>query len=178
MRKFWLIVKREYITRVKTKGFVIGTLIVPLIGIGFTLLIVFLVGHQSRQSVRLAIVDNAGGIAPPVARSLDKKLPDGKPQFTIAETIERPGSPVEVQEDLRAKINSGALDAYLVIPSDLSKSVELHTKNPGNFALLEPLSSAVNQAMVEARLSARGIHVDDVQEIFRGADLQVIKVSK
>ena len=27
MHKLWLIIKREYITRVKTKGFVIGTLI-------------------------------------------------------------------------------------------------------------------------------------------------------
>jgi ABC-2 type transport system permease protein len=40
MHKLWLIIKREYITRVKTKGFVIGTLIVPLVGIGFTLFIV------------------------------------------------------------------------------------------------------------------------------------------
>ncbi len=76
MRKIWLIIKREYVTRVKTKGFVIGTLIVPLIGIGFTFLIVFLVGHQSNQGLRLAIVDNAGGLAPSVVGSLDQKLPE------------------------------------------------------------------------------------------------------
>jgi len=74
MRKIWLIIKREYVTRVKTKGFVIGTLIVPLLGIGFTALIVFLVGHQSNQALRFAIVDNAGGMAPSVVGSLDAKL--------------------------------------------------------------------------------------------------------
>ncbi len=178
MHKTWLIIKREYITRVKTKGFVIGTVIVPLIGIGFTLLIVFLVTHQSRHSLRLAIVDNAGGIASSVAGGLQSKMPDGKPQFNILESIDRPASLTAVQDDLRAKINSNALDAYLVIPSDLSKSVELHTKNPGNFSLLGPLSTAVNQAVVEARLSARGIHVDNVRELVRSADLQVIKVGK
>jgi ABC-2 type transport system permease protein len=178
MRKLRLIVKREYISRVKTKGFVIGTLIVPLLGIGFTLLIVFLVGHQSSQSVRLAIVDNAGGIAPSVARGLDKKLPDGRPQFAISETIERPASADAAQDGLRAKINSGALDAYLVIPSDLSQSVELHTKNPGNFSLLEPLSVSVNQAVIEARLNALGVHVDNLRDVVRGANLKIIKVSK
>lgn len=178
MHKTWLIIKREYITRVKTKGFVIGTVIVPLIGIGFTLLIVFLVTHQSRHSLRLAIVDNAGGIASSVAGGLQSKMPDGKPQFNILESIDRPASLTAVQDDLRAKINSNALDAYLVIPSDLSKSVELHTKNPGNFSLLGPLSTAVNQAVVEARLSARGVHVDNVRELVRSADLQVIKVGK
>jgi ABC-2 type transport system permease protein len=178
MHKTWLIIKREYVTRVKTKGFVIGTLIVPLLGIGFTLLIVFLVTHQSRQALRLDILDNAGGIAPSVAGGLQSKMPDGNPQFNVLETIDRPASSATVQDDLRAKINSGALDAYLVIPGDLSQSVELHTKNPGTFSLLGPLSAALNQAVVEARLNARGIHVDNVRELVRGADLRIIKVSK
>jgi ABC-type Na+ efflux pump permease subunit len=30
MRKLWLIIKREYVTRVRTKGFVIATVGVPL----------------------------------------------------------------------------------------------------------------------------------------------------
>jgi ABC-2 type transport system permease protein len=178
MRKIWLIIKREYVTRVKTKGFVIGTLIVPLIGIGFTSLIVFLVSHQSNQGLRLAIVDNAGTLAPSVVASLDTKLPSGQPMYVITETIDRPASPSDVQKGLRARIISGALDAYLLIPRDLDKSAELHTKNPGAYAQFGPLTAALNQAVVEARLNARGIHVDDVREIVRGEDLQVIKVSK
>jgi ABC-2 type transport system permease protein len=178
MRKIWLIIKREYVTRVKTKGFVIGTVIVPLIGVGFTALIVFLVGHQSSQSVRLSIVDDAGGVAPSITRNLDAKLPNGQPQFTIMETIDRPASLSAVQDDLRAKINSGALDAYLLIPSDLGTSIELHTKNSGNFSSLGPLTAAVNQSVIEARLRARGIQVENVREIVRVADLQIIKVTK
>ncbi|HXO45469.1 MAG TPA: ABC transporter permease [Candidatus Cybelea sp.] len=178
MRKIWLIIKREYVTRVKTKGFVIGTLIVPLLGIGFTALIIFLVGHQSNQSLRFAIVDNAGGIAPTVVGSLDTKLASGQPMFVVTETIDRPASPGAVQDELRAKVISGALDAYLLIPKDLSQPTELHTKNPGNYALFGPLNAALNQALVEVRLNARGIHVDDVRDIVRGADLQIIKVSK
>ncbi len=178
MRKIWLIVKREYITRVKTKGFVIGTLIVPLMGIFSVALVAFLVRHSEDQNVRMVIVDNAGGLAASTARSLNGAIANGKPEFTISESIERPASPDAVQQGLRARINSGALDAYLVIPGDLSQPFELHTRNPGNFALLGPLTAAVNQALIEARLRARGIHVDDVSEIARGADLQVIKVTQ
>ncbi|MGA3294694.1 MAG: ABC transporter permease [Candidatus Acidiferrales bacterium] len=178
MRKIWLIVKREYLTRVKTKGFVIGTLIVPLIGIASFLLVGFLVSHGSNRNLRIAIVDNAGGLAESAARSLNGALANGKPEFTVSESIDRPASPGAVEQGLRARINSGALDAYLVIPADLSQSFELHTRNPGNFALLAPLTVAVNQALIEARLRARGIHVDDMSEIARGADLKVIKVSR
>jgi ABC-2 type transport system permease protein len=178
MHKIWLVIKREYSTRVKTKGFVIGTLVVPLIGIATVLLVAFLASHRSDQVVRIAIVDNAGGLAETAVRSLKGTLANGKPQFTVSESVDRPPSPTAVQQGLRTRINSGALDAYLVIPADLSQSFELHTRNPGNFAVLAPLTAAVNQALIEARLRARGIHVEDVNEIARAADLKVIKVSQ
>ena len=178
MHKLWLIIKREYVTRVKTKGFVIGTLIVPLIGIAFTLFVVSMVGHQSTQATRLAIIDQVGGIAPVIAADLQAKQVNGKPQFNVDESIEKPADPDALQKKLRARINAGGLDGYLMIPPDLTKSIELHTKNPGNFSMMAPIMSAVNEAMVEARLNARGIHVDDVSALVKVADLQVIKVTK
>jgi ABC-2 type transport system permease protein len=178
MHKLWLIIKREYLTRVKTKGFVIGTVIVPLIGIGFTVLIVYLVGHQSTQAMRISIIDNAGGIAPVVASGLQGKVANGKPQFSVGQLIERPADPDAVQKELRDKINSNALDGYLVIPADLSQSIELHTKNSGNFSLIGPVVSSANEAVVEARLNARGIHVDNVEDLVKSPELRVIKVTK
>jgi ABC-2 type transport system permease protein len=178
MRKTWLIIKREYLTRVRTKGFVIATLMVPLLGIATVLLLAFLASHGSNQSTRIAIVDNAGGLAESAARSLNGALVNGKPEFNVTESIDRPLSSDAVQQGLRARINSGTLDAYLVIPGDLNQPFELHTRNPGNFALLARLTGVVNQTLIEARLRARGIRADDVSEIARGGDLQVIKVSR
>lgn len=178
MRKTWLIIKREYVTRVKSKGFVIGTVMVPLIGIVAILLIGFLARHQSDKALRIAIVDNAGGMAEPTARGLGAMLSGDKPMFAITESIEKPVSPDATEHDLRAKVNSGALDAYLVIPSDLNQSFELHARNTGNFGILAPLNGALNQALIEERLRARGIQVDDLKQISRGAQLEVIKVSE
>jgi ABC-2 type transport system permease protein len=177
MRKTWLIVKREYLTRVKTKAFVISTLTVPLLAIGSVLLIAFVVVHRSHQNLRLVIVDEGGGLAQSVKFSLGAVAAEEQP-FTVMNLIERPSSPPAVEQDLRQRINSGGLDAYLVLPSDGTQSVELHTKNPGNFAVLQPLTAALNKALIGARLSARGIHVDDLDQIARGVDLQVIKVSQ
>jgi len=178
MRKLGLIIKREYLTRVKTKGFVIGTLIVPLLSIAFLLLIAFLASHRPTQNLRLAIVDNAGGLAASVTRGLTGKLENGAPEFTVLESVERPASFDSAAERFRDRINAGTLDAFLVIPNDLNKPAELHTKNPGNFALIAPLTAAVNQAVIEARLNARGVHLDDLGGIVRNESLQVIKVSK
>jgi ABC-2 type transport system permease protein len=74
-RKILLIIKREYLTRVRTKGFIIGTIIVPLIGLGSVLLVVFLVGHTATQSLRIVIVDESGQLAPAIVHGLDGKRP-------------------------------------------------------------------------------------------------------
>src|SRR6202451_686546 len=178
VRKLRLIIKREYFTRVKTKGFIIGTILVPLLGIAFCLLIIFLVRHKPSQTMRLVIVDNSGTLAQPITHNLDGKLENGQPEFTIVETIVRPASPDAVQQDLRSRINSEKIDAYLWIPADPTQSFELHMRNPDNFALIGPLSGAVDQAVISARLSDRGVHLDDIKEILRGTDLKLLKVSE
>ena len=177
MRKIWLIFKREYLTRVKTKGFVVGTLLIPALGIVSVVLVAFLASHGSTTKFRIAIVDNIGGLGESVAQQLDTSAKAEQPQFTITQSIDRPGSSAAVEDTLRAEVNSRALDAYLVIPASLSQPVELHTRNPGNFRVIGPITSAVNEALIEARLSARGIHVKDLSEVTRDEGLRVIKVS-
>ncbi len=59
MNKIWLIIKREYITRVKTKTFLLSTLLVPL---GFALIIALpiLVGQISeREYLKIYVIDNS-----------------------------------------------------------------------------------------------------------------------
>jgi ABC-2 type transport system permease protein len=183
MRKTWLIIKREYVTRVKSKGFIISTIIVPLIGFGFFAMTAFLATRQPTSSLRLAILDESGSLGPAIASGLDAKLPDGTPEFNIVETIDSAGDsasrPVETTEqDLRGQINSGQLDAYLLIPRDPDQPFDFHTRNPSNFAQRGPLTNAVTHALVAQRLSARGIHVGDVGALLQGADLRFIKVTK
>jgi ABC-2 type transport system permease protein len=177
MRKTWLIIKREYLTGVRTKAFIVTTILLPALGAGLFALILFLVNHQSSQSLRLAIVDEAGGMAPLVAEGLQTKLPNGRPQFNIVQSIERPADPAALQESLRSQINARALDAYLLVPQDIKQSIELHTRGAGNFALQGTLSNALNRALILKRLSARGIQVD-ASEIGGAADLKVIRVGK
>jgi ABC-2 type transport system permease protein len=56
MRKTWLIIKREYLTRVRKKTFIIGTLLFPIL----YLLLIFGTGYiaeRSRSNLRIAVSD-------------------------------------------------------------------------------------------------------------------------
>lgn len=59
MHKIWLIIKREYLTRVRKKTFIISTLLFPLL----YLALIFGMGYlaeKSRQNLRIAIIDSSG----------------------------------------------------------------------------------------------------------------------
>lgn len=59
MRKTWLIIKREYLTRVRKKMFIITTLLLPIM----YLLLIFgtsYIAERSRQNLRVAVMDRSG----------------------------------------------------------------------------------------------------------------------
>src|SRR5208337_2363525 len=166
MRKVWLIIKREYSTRVKTKGFVFGTVAVPVFSIGIMVFSIFLATRLTDRTVRLAIIDNVGGLSSTVAAGLNVRLPNGKPEFEVAKTVTQPQSEEPVRKELRAAIRSNHLDAYLVI--DATGNAEFHTKNPSDYTLVEPITRAVHEAVLASRLQARGVRVNEVGAVTRG----------
>ncbi len=67
MSKLSLIIKREYLTRVRKKSFIIGTLLAPVGLLIYMLVIVGLSAYQGGDEVRVAVLDEAGMI---------KQIPD------------------------------------------------------------------------------------------------------
>jgi ABC-2 type transport system permease protein len=176
MRKVWLIIKREYSTRVKTKGFVFGTIAVPLFSIGLMVFSVFLATRLTDRTVRLAIIDDVGGLANAVASGLNARLPNGKPEFEVVKTITQPESQEPARKELRTDIRSNRLDAYLVIGAD--GKAEFHTKNPSDYTQVEPITRAVHEAVLASRLEARGIRPNEIGEVTRSMDVKILKITR
>ena len=63
MRKIWLIIKREYVTRVRTKAFLWGTIALPLLTIGIFAFQIIMSARQLDHTLKLAILDDNGGLA-------------------------------------------------------------------------------------------------------------------
>jgi ABC-2 type transport system permease protein len=57
MNKIWIIIKREYLTRVRKKSFVITTILVPFLFLGMILLPVIMM--QADDNERVAVVDDS-----------------------------------------------------------------------------------------------------------------------
>ncbi|MCB9299580.1 MAG: ABC transporter permease [Lewinellaceae bacterium] len=57
MDKLWLIIKREYLTRVKRRSFIIATLLTPLAFAVFFVVVGLIFQYESDDSKRIAIID-------------------------------------------------------------------------------------------------------------------------
>ena len=180
MRKLWLVVKREYLARVRTRAFVISTVSLPLLTLGILVLAQVVARQHQDHPLKIAILDAAGGLGEPVAKGLTQKLPDGRPTFQVTKTIERPEQTEKVREELRAQLRQGRLDAYLLIPRDVleGKAAEFHSKNPGDAMITAPLRRAVTEAVITRRLSDGGVHVENLEKVIRSVDLTLVKVTE
>jgi len=178
MRKLWLVIKREYLTRVRTKAFIIGTIALPLFSVGVLAIQIYTATRQTDHTLKVAVVDNAGNLAEPVAKGLSGKLPSGQPAFQVVQTLERPAS--REVDDLRNQVQSGQLDAFLVVPEGATEgraAAEFHTKNPGEITMTDSIDQAVSDAVIAQRLHDRGVNVQDVGPLVKGVEVKLMKVT-
>lgn len=142
MRQVWVVLRREYLERVKTKGFILATLGVPLIMMGIMAFSIFM-GVQSERSEReMAVVDFTGGaLAQDVAQGLE----------AVGYTVEIADPSAAAELDQR--IEDDDLEAYLVL-DDLTVTdgtfVYRAKDSPGRM-----FSGLSRRIVVEAVLSAR-----------------------
>ena len=179
MRKIWLIVKREYLTRVRTKAFIWGTVALPLFTIGVFAIPIVLEMQQPSNSQRLVILDDEGGVAGLITQGLTQKLKNGEPAYQVVQTIKKPGAESEVRDQLSAEVRDHQLDAYIVVPRGAigGDAAELHTRNTGDMAMTGYINHVISDAVVARRLTNRGIPVSDVSKFTQGVDLKLVKVT-
>jgi ABC-2 type transport system permease protein len=179
MRKVWLVVKREYLTRIRTKGFIFTTIGLPLFSAGLLIFTMVLATRESDHTLKIALLGDAS-FAKSIAAGFTEKLKNGQPLFQLVRTLDQPQSEQGARDELAGEVRRGLLDGYLVVPKGVlqGKAVEFHTRNTSDFQALSSIRSAIDHAVISRRLSARGIQIDNLSELVRGVDLTLVKVGK
>ena len=159
MNKIWIILKSEFMRRVRTKMFVITTLLAPilLIAIGTVPGIVGYFAAAGDEDERIAVVDETGVL-------LDRLRARGAFRSFVEAEL-----PVD---SLQQQVRAGELHGYLVFPDSLIRgagSAYYYSAEGGGFSMGFRLSDAVDEAVQDYRLEAagastevRGILDDDV----------------
>jgi ABC-2 type transport system permease protein len=170
--KLWAVVKREYLERVRTKGFVIGTILGPLI-MGAMMIVPVLAMRSGSRPLQVAVLDGTGTLRAAVEDALRTARFDDKLRFDV-----RPETGSE--DELKKAVLAGELDGFLQLPADAlaSGTASYFGRNVSNRIDLRTMERAVSGVIVGVRLSGAGLDPARVENLTRGVDLKTIRVSE
>jgi len=191
MRKTWIVARCEYLRAVRTKAFVIGVLLMPvMMGAGAIMFVLEQVVTDVEDR-HFAIVDRTGQLEELIrtdseARNAsDVVWSDDDPpvQKDSRYLFEAGGEGADVEADLAERVRDGDLLGYLVIGADVigadksadrgpDRAIVWHTLNPAIQGVRSWLRSAVNDEIHERRRLATGIEWDVVAHVTRMTDVQ------
>ena len=165
-KKVLAIIEREYVTRAKTKGFIIGTILFPLI---LVLMFsgIFIVRTLFKPSTRTYyIVDQTGMIFDEFARIQSGKLKSGEPKYRfILENVTSDNLEASL-ETFQSKVMQKEIYGYLLIPEDVvqSKEVRFSARNVSNFEEQESFSNTLSWIVTNYRLESKGLPADEIRK--------------
>ncbi len=160
MNKIGLIISREYFTRVKKKSFLVTTILVPLVIIGFyaAIIAITISGGSDKQSI--AVLDEAN--------LFDGKIDikDKSIGFTFIKN--------EAEKDFVKKYKDQGYNSFLFIPAfDIQnpEKMVLHSQSAASLSTTSALERMINKAIEDKRLIAQGIDPKKYEAI--AADISI-----
>lgn len=168
MSRIWIVFRSEFLRRVKSKWFVLTTLLGPLVLIGLMVIppIVGMMASQNNERT-VAVLDRTGVLA----ADLTARSGDGV-HFTA--TSDPPDS-------LRSAVERGRYDGYLILPEDLidgTGHARYYSVEGSGVSLGPRLEGALNDVITRYRLAAANVS-PDVREIFSArTSVQLLKLTE
>lgn len=177
--KLLTVIKRELLTRVRTRGFIIFTVLIPVLGGGFLFMEYAIISASNRVASSLAVVDLSNQLYPDLAQVLATHTANGQPLYRLRAVEATPATVATVEESLRSEVLSKKIDSYLVIPADVmtSRRATFHVRNAANFNVSVTLQDALRSAINRAHMTSAGVPAAEIAAMSAEFNLDQIKVS-
>jgi ABC-2 type transport system permease protein len=166
MRESLVIAKREFLERVRSKWFVIMTVLGPIMMVALIIIPALLAG-RGIEGAKVAIVDKSGKVGPPLALALGTA---DRVKWDV--TIVPPTTP---EAELLAKIRDKDLNGFIVIPDDVLTSakpeVTYKGDNASNQMVGMVLQQGISKVVLLVRATEAGIKPEQIAQVI--ADVNV-----
>lgn len=198
MRNTWLVIKREYLERVRQRSFIVLTLLLPAIMIGAFVIPAKLSSMKSSKMRRLVVVASTPQFGEIVRQQLvarpddatgdrgkdrgqakdgeDKDLDDDdKPGRDYAIEVDSNASEAE-RTALRNRATSGDIDGYLWLSDDAvaARKVTYYGREAGGFMEKSWLRGQLDRAILLQGLAQRGVSGTQADELLRPVKLETM----
>jgi ABC-2 type transport system permease protein len=175
MHEVWLIAQREYLERVRSRAFLMMTILFPLF-IGLLIGGSVFAGKLSSGAKQVAIASNSAALARAVATEMQK----GQPDSAKAKEPEVWAPATDAQRaDLNRRVENKALDGYLWLeqkPGTAPPEVTYISRSSGDLFSIGGMESAVDRGLEREQLLQRGATSAEISAMTRHADIQTMQI--
>jgi len=185
MRKALLVALRDYNAAVRTKGFLIGLLFVPIMFGGVFIVIKLTEGRVDTTDRRIAVVDHTGVVAPALVEAAERRneseLYDqetGKkvqPAYLLHIVPPNETDMAAQRLDLSNKVRSGELSAFLEIGPDVldpgddpdAMRITYYSENPAFDTTRHWFVNPINDRVRSLRVAAADVDIETIERCTR-----------
>lgn len=158
-KKVLAVISREFLTRAKTKGFIIGTLIFPLM---LVLIFggIFLFSMLFKPAARTYyVVDQTGKIYDEFVQMLPDTLKNGQLKYQLVKRDVPADNLENAMADYQKLVMNQKIDGYLVIPENIveSREVRYSAKSVSDFDQQRDFERALSRIVTNIRLENIGL---------------------
>ncbi len=185
MRKILKLATREYLAAVRTKGFIIALVVVPVMMGGSGITFALLKDRVDRGDKRLALIDRSGALAQAILAAAERHNQDEirdprtgeqlRPAYRFEICPVDSGDPTAQRLALSQRVRRGELSAFIDIGPDVvhpgedaeRTRITYHAENSVLDEAREWFGGAVNNHLRRARLRDLGVAEDVASDLFR-----------
>lgn len=181
MLKAQVVMKREFEAMVRTRSFLIGTILLPLILIGIIAFQFLLFTKTGGGEYTLVIVDqSAEGVGAQTERLLatgTSSFPGARPVSFQSEVVTPGPGAAATRTQLDARVSADSLDGYLVIPAGVvsGDQAEYIGRNATSEAVTDALKQALQRSVQTIRLGREGINPEKVSAALQPVRMKTTK---
>jgi len=169
MHNIWLIAKREYTERIKTKGFLIATILIPLL-MGGGLFGVATLAEKSKTTAHIAVV----GTQPQLEADLKRELENGKNSKMTVDVLSASTEHAVLDREMANKL----LDGYLVIvPAAVQgqrPTFDFTPRSTADLATSSAIEQALHRVLTREYLADKGVSETETAALLAPVTLNVL----
>jgi ABC-2 type transport system permease protein len=177
MREILIVAEREFLERVRSKAFIISTVLIPVIMVG-ALVLPTLLGRDVGGERRMVVVDEG---PPGVTDAMVAVLTAPREgRGGIRYEVEVVREPFEsVRDALTARVQQKELDGYIHVPADVATSSSLgyRAREITNANVSEDIRRAASTAVQAHRLQAAGLDGSEVAALVRPVRTEAVRIT-
>ena len=169
--KIVAVIKREYMTRVKSKGFIVSLFLMPLLMCGLVLLSSFLaiMEDKTEEMRKLAVVDETGEIFEQMQAAISDHPTFQHKGELVYQLHKEVATTEEAKTRLRERVNTRDLYAYLEIPNDVFENgaVGFYARTSTNFDVQRAFRRIISDIVRDRRFAESGYSRHEVSQLMR-----------